>query len=65
MFDLGEHLSHTLCSMIQNVFMLSSFDLLFCCSTSTFHFGVLFVRTDLIFANFSWIMVPIRTLLIR
>ena len=28
-FDLGGHLSHTLCSMFQNVFMLSSFDLHF------------------------------------
>ena len=29
MFGLGGRLSHTLCSLIQNVFMLSSFDLIF------------------------------------
>ena len=57
-FDLGGHLSHTLYRMFQNVFMFSSFDLLFCCSLATFHFCMLFVGTDLIFANFSWIIVP-------
>ena len=65
MFGLGGRLSHTLCSMIQNVFMFSSFDLLFCCRMATLHFCMLFVRPDLIFANFSWVMVPMRTLLIR
>ena len=57
-FDLGGNLSHTLCSMIQNVFTLSSLDFLFCCSLAAIHFGVLLWRTNLIFANFSWIMVP-------
>ena len=64
-FAVDWHLSHTLCSMIQNVLMLSSFDLLFCCRMATFHFGMLFVMANLIFANFSWIMVPMWTLLIR
>ena len=57
-FGLGGHLSHTLYSMIQNVFMFSSFDFLFCCSVAAIHFGMLLWRTNLIFANFSWIMVP-------
>ena len=37
-FGLGGRLSRTLCCMIQNVFMFSSFDLLFCCRIATFHF---------------------------
>ena len=57
-FDLGGHSSHTLCSMFQNVFMLSSFDLPFFCSLAAIHFRMLFVIAHLIFVNFSWIMVP-------
>ena len=57
-FAVGGHLSHTLCSMIQNVFMFSSFGFLFCCRMASIHFGMLLRRANLIFANFSWIMVP-------
>ena len=52
------NLSHTLCSTIQNVFMLSYFDILFCCRMAAIHFCMLLRRANLIFANFSWIMVP-------
>ena len=57
-FGLGGRSSHTSCTMIQNVFMFSYFDLLFCCSLAAIHFGLLFGSTSLICANFSWIMVP-------
>ena len=31
---------------------------IFCCSLAAIHFRMLFVGTNLIFANFSWNMVP-------